>query len=248
MSPLLLTLLATSGKLFLVGGGTTPPEIVDRFIKECGGPDGLIVVMPLASTEPEKTLGSVELLKEHGAKNTYFFGKSEPKPEDLAELKTQLQKAKGIWMGGGVQERIVQRLGKKWIDENLAPQVKRGMHVYGTSAGSMVCAEVMITGPGKEPDTAETGPGLGVTTWVIDTHFAQRNREGRLRHALKTTERTKGVGINEREWIVIQDDKIVEKHGEPLVIEEAGQQAGLRMHPLRLTLFPLVNRKWSIVN
>lgn len=222
MSPTLIALFMTGGKLFLVGGGTTPPEIVDRFITECGGPNGLIVVMPLASAEPETTTGSLDLLKEHGAKNTFFFGKSEPTTEDLNQLKTQLDKAKGIWMGGGVQERIVQRLGKPWIEKNLAPLVKKGLHVYGTSAGSMVCAEVMITGPGKEPDTAETGPGLGVTTWVIDTHFSQRNREGRLRHALKTTKRERGIGINEREWIVIQDDKIVEKHGKPLVIEPAG--------------------------
>ncbi|MGV3617383.1 MAG: cyanophycinase [Fimbriimonas sp.] len=219
MSTMLLALFATSGKLFLVGGGTTPPEIVDRFIKECGGPDGLIVVMPLASAEPETTKGSLELLQEHGAKNLAFFGKSKPTEGDLDELKAHLGKAKGIWMGGGVQERIVQRLGKPWIEKNLVPLVRKGLHVYGTSAGSMVCADVMITGPGKEPDTAETGPGLGLTPWVIDTHFAQRNREGRLRHALKTTGRPRGIGINEREWIVIQDDKILEKHGTPLVIE-----------------------------
>jgi len=225
---MLLALAATGGKLFLVGGGSTPPEIADRFIKECGGPDGLIVVMPLASAQPETSMGSVELLKKHGAKNTYFFGKSKPTEDELKELKTQLDKAKGIWMGGGVQERIVQRLGKAWIDENLVPLVKKGLHVYGTSAGAMVCAEMMIMGPGPEPDTAKTGPGLGVTTWVIDTHFKQRNREGRLRHALKTTNRERGIGINEREWIVIQDDKIVEKHGTPLVIEPATQLVGKR--------------------
>jgi cyanophycinase len=216
---MLLALAGAGGKLFLAGGGTTPPELVDRFIKECGGPDGLIVVMPLASAEPETTKGSVELLQEHGARNTFFFGRSKPTPADLDELKTKLQTAKGIWMPGGVQERIVQRLGKPWIEKNLVPLVKKGLHVYGTSAGAMVCAEVMITGPGKEPNTAETGPGLGLTTWVVDTHFAQRNREGRLRHALKTTGRPRGVGINEREWLVIQDDEIVETHGTPLVIE-----------------------------
>ena len=220
MTLMLLALAATSnGKLFLVGGGTTPSVIVDRFIAACCGPDSLIVVMSLASAEPETTTGSVELLQEHGAKNTYFFGKSQPSADELAELKAKLDVAKGVWMGGGVQERIVQRLGKAWIDENFAPLVRKGLNVYGTSAGSMVCAEVMITGPGKEPNTALTGPGLGVTTWVIDTHFKQRKREGRLRHALRTTGREKGIGINEREWIVIQNDRILETHGQPLIIQ-----------------------------
>ncbi len=214
-----LLFAATSGKLFLAGGGTTPPDLEDRFIKECGGPEGLIVVMPLASAEPEKTKGSVELLEKHGAKNLFFFGRSKPSTDDLEELRGKLATARGIWMPGGQQHRIVERLTKPWIDANLVPRVKAGMHVYGTSAGAMVCAEVMITGPGKEPDTAETAPGFGLTSFVVDTHFAQRKREGRLRHALKSAERTKGVGINEREWIVIQDDKIVERHGTPLVIE-----------------------------
>jgi cyanophycinase len=215
----LLALVSTSGKLFLAGGGKTPPELVDRFIQHCGGPSALIVVMPLASAEPEKGIGSVKLLEEHGAKNTYFFAKAQPTPADLDELKSKLAVAKGVWMPGGVQSRIVDRLGKGWIDENVRPLLKTGLNFYGTSAGAMVCAEVMITGPGKEPDTAETGPGMGLTSWVVDTHFAQRKREGRLRHALKTTGRDRGVGINEREWLVIQEDEIVEVHGTPTIVD-----------------------------
>lgn len=219
----LIALTFASGKLFLVGGGKTPEEIVTRFIQECGGVEASIVVMPLASAEPEKSKGSYEFLQEHGAKNLYFFGRSEPTDADRKELAEHLKTAKGLWMPGGDQSRFITRLGKPWIAENIVPLVAKGLNVYGTSAGSMVCAKRMIAGPGKEPDTAEIADGFGLTNWVIDTHFAQRKREGRLRFALKVLgETAKGIGINESEWIVIQDDKILEKHGNPLVIGEKG--------------------------
>lgn len=220
----ILAVTVTSGKLFLVGGGKTPEEIVTRFIQECGGPEASIVVMPLASAEPEKSKGSFDFLVEHGAKNLYFFGKSNPTEADLAELDQKLKGAKGLWMPGGDQTRYMTRLGKPWIKDHIVPLVSNGLNIYGTSAGSMVCADQMIAGPGKEPDTAEIADGFGLTKWVIDTHFSQRKREGRLRDALKTIagklgRPAKGVGINESEWIVIQDDEIKEKHGNPLVIE-----------------------------
>ena len=211
-----LTLLAHSGSLFLVGGGTTPPEIVDAFFKACGGKDARIVILPLASETPDG--GSQKFLQEHGATGTVLFAKTTPTDTDRDELKRVLDGAKGVWMPGGVQGRFIERLGKPWCDANLKPLLKRGVNFYGTSAGAMVCSETMILGPGKEPDTAETGPGFGLTSWIVDTHFKQRNREGRLRDALKRTGLKHGVGINEKEWIVIRDDKIVERHGEPTVL------------------------------
>ena len=206
-----------SGRLFLAGGGTTPPEIVEAFFDACGGKGGRVVVLPLAAETPDD--GSQRFLVEHGATNTVNFAKAMPTDEDRAALKKELDGARGVWMPGGVQERFLQRLGKAWCDANVRPLLKKGVNFYGTSAGSMVCSDTMITGPGKLPDTAETAPGLGLTTWIVDTHFKQRKREGRLRDALRTTGLKKGVGIDEREWIVIEDDKIVERHGKPTVIE-----------------------------
>lgn len=211
-----LAFIATTGKLFLAGGGTTPPAIVDAFFKACGGKDARILVLPLASAEPDG--GSQDFLKEHGATNTALFAKAQPTDEDKAALEKELDGVKGVWMPGGVQGRFIERLGKAWCDANLKPLLKKGVNFYGTSAGSMVCSETMILGPGKEPDTAETGPGFGLTSWIVDTHFKQRNREGRLRDALRQTGLKKGVGINEREWIVILNDVIVEQHGTPTIL------------------------------
>ncbi|HVL40060.1 MAG TPA: cyanophycinase [Fimbriimonadaceae bacterium] len=220
---LITTLIAcagVTGKLFLVGGGRTPEEVPGRFIKECGGPSALIIVLPLASAEPDGR-SSEKLLQDNGAKNTWIFAKAKPTPEDLEELKGKLKEVRGIWMPGGVQGRIIERLGKKWCDENIKPLLAKGVNFYGTSAGAMVCSDPMIEGPGPEPETAKIGPGFGLTSYIIDSHTAQRNRVPRLKHALKQAGREKGIGINEREYVVIHDDKIVEKTGTPTIIEPA---------------------------
>jgi cyanophycinase len=211
---------AEPGLMFLAGGGRTAPELVRRFVAECDEGRGLIVVLPLAAAEPDGR-SSEALLKEHGAQRTVIFAKAQPTPKDLEELRQTLQDARGIWMAGGVQGRIVERLTLPWIEANLRPLYGRGLHVYGTSAGAMVLAETMILGPGKEPNTSEVGPGMGLTSWVIDTHFRERNREPRLRHALRITGKTRGLGIDERDWVVMRGDRILEVHGSPTLIETA---------------------------
>jgi cyanophycinase len=210
----LLAICIASGKLFLVGGGGTPQELVDRFIRECGGPGGRILVLPLASTEPRSPSPSAEMLARHGAKNLFTFSKVQPTEGDLRLLASKLADVKGIWMPGGNQSLIVQRLGKPWLDANFKPLLRRGVHFFGTSAGAMVCSDPMITG-NEEGGGAKTGPGIGLTSWLVDSHVKQRKREARMLDAMKKTGHTKAVGLHEKEWIVIQDDRIVEIHGEP---------------------------------
>jgi cyanophycinase len=221
LSTLICAVALAPGKLFLAGGGSTPVEIPKRFIAECGGPDASIIVLPQSGQDTLTSRGSEEFLREHGAKNVWTFQSNEITPEQRKDLEERLKKAKGLWVGGGVQSRFVERFGKKWLDEKIKPLIKSGVHGYGTSAGAMVCSDPMIEGPGEGEGTSRTGPGIGLTKWVVDTHFKQRKREPRLRFALEKTKQKFGLGINEREWVIIQDDKILEKHGEPTVIEPA---------------------------
>lgn len=238
-------LTLASGKLFLVGGGKTPDEVPKRFIEACGGPESLIIVMPLTSAEPDKTTSSLDFLKENGAKNLYHFNFAAPTDAQREELKSKLKDARGIWIPGGVQARFIERLGKAWVDAEIKPLLKRGVNFYGTSAGSMLCSDPMIEGPGTEPDTARTGPGIGLTKWLIDTHFNERKREPRLRFAMAQIKNSFGLGLNERDWVVIQDDKIIERHGNPVVIEGlTGQTARSLPERGRTSLYGRAQFRW----
>jgi cyanophycinase len=205
--------LTMSGKLFCVGGGSTPPEIPKRFIDECGGPNAMIMVIPHAAEDPTTAgQGSVDFLKEAGAKNVHIYRITKPTDAQKAELEKQLMFVKGVWMGGGQQGRIIDRFGKDWARRVFQQMYRRGVNFYGTSAGAMVMSDVMIYGPGDLEGTSRIGPGLGLTQWIIDTHYGERNRQKRLQYALDKSGRKLGLGIDERSWVVIRDDVILERH------------------------------------
>jgi cyanophycinase len=76
------------------------------------------------------------------------------------------------------------------------------MHVAGTSAGAAFMPEHMIAG-GKEgstphPDMVTMAPGLGLTNaFIIDQHFRERDRLGRLLTALAYNPFAVGIGLDE---------------------------------------------------
>ncbi|MFQ3587918.1 MAG: Type 1 glutamine amidotransferase-like domain-containing protein [Fimbriimonadaceae bacterium] len=206
------------GLLFAVGGGSTPSAVVRRFLVACGGSDARVLVLPLTRENPAASgPGSVELLEENGAKNARMFAVGNPTPDDLALLASEIAEAKGIWIPGGDQSLLVERLGEPFVRAHLQAAYRRGVHFFGTSAGAMLMSHPMITGNGELPGTATTGPGIGLTPWLIDSHFRERNREPRLRHAMAALGNPRAIGLSERSWVVLRGPKILERHGDVTV-------------------------------
>ncbi|MCU0316776.1 MAG: Type 1 glutamine amidotransferase-like domain-containing protein [Fimbriimonadaceae bacterium] len=210
--------LIASGTLFLVGGGNTPEIVPRRFIEACGGPEALILVIGQVREEPPRAISSVELLQESGAKNVRLIDKSRFTDADKSDLAASLSKAKGVWIPGGDQNLLIKRLGAPWLREHFSVALKRGTHFFGTSAGAMVMSHPMITGNGEVAGTATSGAGIGLVDFLIDTHFRERNREARLRFALRETGHKKAVGLEASEWILVRDGKIIETHGTPFLL------------------------------
>ena len=76
------------------------------------------------------------------------------------------------------------------------------MHVAGTSAGAAFMPEHMIAGgiegSTPSPDMVTMAPGLGLTnSFIIDQHFRQRDRLGRLLTALAYNPFAIGIGLDE---------------------------------------------------
>ena len=104
----------------------------------------------------------------------------------------------------------------------VAQKVRRlnaaGVHVAGTSAGAAIMPEHMIAGGsmGLSPqaDGVNLAPGLGLTNSVIiDQHFSQRDRLGRLLTAVSYNPFMLGVGIDEDTAMFIGPDQVVEVEG-----------------------------------
>ena len=175
--------------------------ILSRFVELCGGDEARIMVIPTASLLNETGPQYKELFESMGANSMCV---PVEKREDCFEDETLriLQSATGIFITGGNQLRLSTILGGTPVARGIRKLNSRGVHVAGTSAGAAIVSEHMIAGGRSGSSPRESGvelaPGLGLTNRVIiDQHFNQRQRMGRLLAALSFNPFACGLGIDE---------------------------------------------------
>ena len=158
--------------------------ILSRFVELCGGADARIMVIPTASLLNETGPQYQALFKEMGAKSMCVPVETREECFDVETLRI-LGEASGIFITGGNQLRLSTILGGTPVARRIRSMNAQGVHVAGTSAGAAIVSEHMIAGGRSGPSPRESGvelaPGLGLTNRVIiDQHFNQRQRMGRL--------------------------------------------------------------------
>jgi cyanophycinase len=121
---------------------------------------------------------------------------------DDADFVRPLKEATGVWIGGGDQSRLTASYNGTAVLREIKKVLSRGGVVGGTSAGASVASSLMITGGITK---AELGEGFGlVPNIVIDQHFTNRNRMGRLQGILGDHPDMVGVGIDEQTAVCLQ--------------------------------------------
>ncbi|WP_035018131.1 cyanophycinase [Caulobacter sp. UNC358MFTsu5.1] len=142
-----------------------------------------------------------------------------------------LDGAAGVFFSGGDQLRISSQIGDTPIEARIREIWKAGGVLAGTSAGASVMSDTMMV-RGASSETHRIGdlqmaPGLGlVRDAIIDQHFAERGRIGRLLGAVAQSPRVLGVGIDEDTAIVLQgDDFKVIGSGAVYVVDAEGVSA-----------------------
>jgi cyanophycinase len=140
-----------------------------------------------------------------------------------------LERATGIFITGGNQLRLSTILGGTAIAQAIRRRNAAGVAVAGTSAGASIMSEHMIGGGqsnvGPIEGAVTLAPGLGLTNAVIiDQHFTQRNRLGRLLTAASFNPFLIGLGIDEDTAAFIGPDNVLEVVGSGTVtVVDAGQ-------------------------
>jgi len=196
--------LGKRGWLVPIGGAEereTDGEILSRFAKLAGGRDAKILVIPTASELPDTGPRYVELFESMGARSRYM---AIDEREDCfnEEITETLNRATGVFITGGNQLRLSTILGGTPVAKAIRDLHNEGLHLAGTSAGAAIVPEHMIAGGPTGPTPTENGvtmaPGLGLTNKaIIDQHFRQRDRLGRLLTALSYNPFVTGLGIDE---------------------------------------------------
>lgn len=204
----------TVGKLLIIGGAEDKKEeckILKRFIEESGGRESRITVLT-AATEYPLQVGSEyhELFLRLGAQEVQVLDVSDRSQANRQGIGNDFEKSTGIFFTGGDQLRITGLLGGTVLGAMLQKLYEKGIIIAGTSAGASVMSDTMIVG--GEAGTAKKSnltmaPGLGLLrSVVIDQHFAQRGRIGRLLSAISQNPYVLGVGIDEDTAILVQSD------------------------------------------
>ena len=206
------------GWIIPIGGKLLDDAILERFVALSGGRDARIAVIPTASREPDVGVFYERVFSRLGARRAKALHFEERIDCDDRDWLAWLESASGIFFTGGNQLKLASTLGGTPAARVLRARNAAGVHVAGTSAGAAFLSEHMIA-YGADGATPRAGmvtmcAGLGLTNRVIvDQHFTQRERLGRLLTALAYNPFAIGLGVDEDTAAFISPDDIVEVQG-----------------------------------
>jgi cyanophycinase len=200
------------GDLLVIGGAEDKlgrRTVLGEFVRRAGGHEARIAVIPTASSlGPEIIDVYAALFHKLGAAEVYGV-----RPEDRAqasspELVQELDRATGIFLTGGNQLKLSTVLAGTPFGQAIIDARARGAVIGGTSAGASIQSSHMVAfGPGgstPKQRMTQVAAGLGlVENCVIDQHFAQRNRYGRLLMIVSQSPQLLGMGVDEDTAAVI---------------------------------------------
>jgi cyanophycinase len=219
------------GHLLIIGGGSRPPEALKKFIAL--SKSGPIVVITSASGVPHESGPSmVNQFMKAGAKDAQWLHIDSPELGNADSTVQKIESATAIFFTGGVQERLMQRVGGTRSETAIKKlYFERGGIIGGTSAGAAVMSKVMITGNelinkdttdsfiAIQAKNIETKNGFGFLDQVIvDQHFVVRKRHNRLISLVLENPELVGIGIDEDTAILIYPNNKFQVYGKGSVI------------------------------
>jgi cyanophycinase len=209
------------GWIIAIGGAENKENdrrILERFVGASGGADADIVVIPTASRVHETGARYERLFLDIGAARVSVMDFDTRRDACEPGRLERLEQASGVFFTGGNQLRLTTLLGGTPVAKLIRAANARGVTIGGTSAGASILSEHMIAA-GDEGSAVVAGsvrlaPGLGLTNrFIIDQHFRQRDRLGRLLTALAYNPFAVGIGLDEDTAALIGPDETVEVEG-----------------------------------
>ncbi|OKH28838.1 cyanophycinase [Chroogloeocystis siderophila] len=219
------------GQLVIIGGAEDKEgecTILREFVRRAGGTKARVVIMT-AATELPREVGEnyIRIFERLGAEDVRIIDTETREDASSSTALEAIEKATGVFFTGGDQARITSILKDTEIDTKIHERFQTGIVVGGTSAGAAVMPDVMIVEGDSETnprmEIVDLGPGMAFLPGVvIDQHFSQRGRLGRLIAALAQQPAVLGFGIDENTAIVVSDDQFeVVGEGSVTVVDDS---------------------------
>jgi len=221
MSPSKVSEGETRGWIVPIGGAENKENdrrILERFVEASGGRNADIIVIPTASRMHETGPRYESVFRELGAGRVSVMDFDTRRDCQEPNRLQRLEEATGIFFTGGNQLRLTTLLGGTPVATLIRRRNASGVTVGGTSAGASILSEHMIAfgdeGASVISGSVRLAPGLGLTSrFVIDQHFRQRDRLGRLITALAYNPFAVGIGLDEDTAVFISPDETLEVEG-----------------------------------
>lgn len=212
----------TSGHVLLIGGAEDKVRervILSRFVRLAGGPRARIAVISTASSLGAAAgdlyrrvfteLGAAEVIPVHA--------RTRAEAND-GLVAAQVEAVSGIFLTGGNQLRLASTVGGTRLAEALLEAHAAGATLAGTSAGASAMSAQMVafgaSGGSPRQRMAQVAAGLGILPGIIiDQHFRQRDRLGRLLSIVAQNPGLLGLGIDEDTCADVGPDGILEVVG-----------------------------------
>jgi cyanophycinase len=215
-----MKLTEVEGRLVIIGGAEDregESVILKEFVKLAGDKKARIVVITAATNHPE----------ESGAEMTKVFKRLGVEKIDVVDVSSRadafveksierIKQATGLYFTGGDQLNITSLIGGSEMQKAIFEVYEKGCIIAGTSAGAAMMSNSMImSGSGEQNPQfgkVDLAPGMDfVRGSIIDTHFSQRGRHGRLLAAVAHHPQELGIGIDEDTAMIVHKNEFYVK-------------------------------------
>ncbi|MBA3277059.1 MAG: cyanophycinase [Chloroflexia bacterium] len=209
------------GVLMPIGGAEDKFDdkiILSTFVQLAGGKSARIAIVPTAS--------SIEMaghrykaiflgMGVESAEVVYIGSRDDANSEQVTD---HIRDATGIFMTGGNQMRLSAMIGGTRFEQVVRTANEQGVIVAGTSAGASILSAHMValgaSGGTPKLRMAQMVAGFGlISNVIIDQHFRQRDRIGRLLSLVASNPGLLGIGIDEDTAAIIDDQDVIEVIG-----------------------------------
>jgi cyanophycinase len=200
--------------LIAIGGGemSASEEALDEIFRYFERKkDPRMTVMTVATNEPEAAANKYNnLFRGRGLKHVDVVNVD--KRDDCFEESSlkKVRSADALFFTGGDQLNITSLLGGTPVHDLIHERYSEGVLIVGTSAGAaMMSSSMIISGASDTPprvSNVEIAPGMNmIEGTIIDSHFSERGRHGRLLTAIAHYPQVLGLGIDERTAVVFEN-------------------------------------------
>lgn len=219
-------------RLHIIGGAEDKEgdrTILRGFVTDAGQADARIVVIPVASSiEDEVAALYASVFRDMGVAEVQSARPHDRREADMDQVVDLIDQATGVFMTGGNQAKLTSIIAGTRLAGSLHAAYQRGVPIAGTSAGASAIASHMVNmgSPGEVPRQrmAHLSAGLGLLQDVIiDQHFSQRNRLGRLTALVAHSPSHLGIGIDENTALIVTDERRAQVLGAGQVIVVDGR-------------------------